>query len=585
MKINRKKVIILIIVGALLLGFRLLMGLSMFSGDDELQIYLIGLQSYVNDVYPFYGPDVVYTQSQIPGGLQGLLISTPISCLGIPEAPYILLNILSFAVLVFFGWYLSKRIPNVPKWFIYAWILTCPWALNYSTHIENPSYVIVGSILFFVSVFELSKVYSSKLLKDNLSFFLIGFSIFWIMQLHLSWVLCMPYLLWIAWANRRNIKMLLKGFVFFVLGAAVSLSTLIPTLLYGFGTSDVESNIVFNLNNLLEIPIIITRFLMFASYEVARYIGANNTARMEYLTEHIWVIPFVALLLLVGFFQVGYLIFSFFRKKNILPEWTKVKWFTILTIIILCCSFLFSVSEPRSHTFYILFPVAIWYSFYCYGNLFKRNITWVAIVVLVAGILFHASLFVDRFETRSLFSKRDLVVRAIDDKDYTLIDVRRESKLMVSSQKPNWGETSKSDYYADFEVENVYFKPQNIVGNNWHQGKYSCKVDSIQDFSISFSKSFADLEFADSAKLSFWAKSSNANDFILVYEIKHNEEKSWNYRDIELDNSNSDKWEFKQIDIDIPQNIPNEAEIVIYFWMQNKSGAILYIDDWNIKFE
>ena len=108
------------------------------------------LLRYVTGIYPYYGPDVVYTQSQIPGGLQGLLIAWPLGWFGIPEAPYILLNILTFSVLVFFGWYISKRIPNVPRWFIFVWLLTSPWTLTYSTHIENPSYVIVGARNNFV---------------------------------------------------------------------------------------------------------------------------------------------------------------------------------------------------------------------------------------------------------------------------------------------------------------------------------------------------------------------------------------------------------------------------------------------------
>ncbi|RLD43739.1 MAG: hypothetical protein DRI88_10520, partial [Bacteroidetes bacterium] len=206
--------------------FRFVMGLSKFAGDDELQIYLIGLQSFTTKIYPFFGPDVVYSQTQIPGGLQGLLISIPIQLLGIPEAPYILLNILTFAALAFLGWYISRRISNVPKWFIYIWILTCPWALNYSTHIENPSYVLVGAILFFIAVFDLGHFYKTRLLNDKLSFAFLGFSLFWIMQLHLSWVLLPPYLLWLIWVNRNDKKLLLRGLLYFVLGALVSVSTL-----------------------------------------------------------------------------------------------------------------------------------------------------------------------------------------------------------------------------------------------------------------------------------------------------------------------------------------------------------------------
>ena len=118
-------------------GFRLFMGLSKFFSPDELQVYLIGLKSYTTGIFPYFGPDVVYTETQIPGGLQGLLISLPLHILSVPEAPYIFLNILSFFSIGFFAWYLTKGVQTTPKWFTYLWLYTCPWALNYSVHIEN----------------------------------------------------------------------------------------------------------------------------------------------------------------------------------------------------------------------------------------------------------------------------------------------------------------------------------------------------------------------------------------------------------------------------------------------------------------
>ena len=52
--------------------FRLAFGLaSEFWFPDEMQIYLIGLKSFCLRAWPFFGPDVVYTHTQIPGALQG----------------------------------------------------------------------------------------------------------------------------------------------------------------------------------------------------------------------------------------------------------------------------------------------------------------------------------------------------------------------------------------------------------------------------------------------------------------------------------------------------------------------------------
>ena len=311
----------LILIGALtflamVFAFRFFMGLSKFSSHDELQVYLIGLQSYTTGTFPYFGPDIVYSQSQIPGGLQGLLISLPIQWLKIPEAPYLLLNLMTYFVLVFFGWYLSVRIPNVPKWFIYAWLLTCPWVLHYSTHIENPSYVLVGAILFFTAVFELGKFYKTKLLDDRLSFAFLGFSIFWIMQLHLSWVLLPPYLLWIIWINKKDRRLLLQGFLFFLAGSSVSIGPLIPTLLKGYVTGGMENNIVLHFKNILEFPNIFLRFLSFASYEIPRFIESTTSSRLDYLLTQIWMIPFILFLFLTGVFQVFYFIYSFFRKND-----------------------------------------------------------------------------------------------------------------------------------------------------------------------------------------------------------------------------------------------------------------------------
>src|SRR5258707_9328765 len=109
----------LIFSGLLLLAFlfRLAFGLcSQFLDDDTKQIYLLGLKFYTTKTWPYFGPDVTQT-IQIPGALQGLMVGLPFYVLPIPEAPYLLLNILSFSSLCFFAWYCAKRLPEIPKWF------------------------------------------------------------------------------------------------------------------------------------------------------------------------------------------------------------------------------------------------------------------------------------------------------------------------------------------------------------------------------------------------------------------------------------------------------------------------------------
>ena len=566
--------------------FRLFMGLSKFASDDELQIYLMGLQSFTTHIYPFFGPDVVYSQTQIPGGLQGLLVALPLWLLEIPEAPYFLLNVLTFAALIFLGWYISRRISNVPKWFIYIWILTCPWSLAYSTHIENPSYVLVGAILFFIAVFDLGKFYEKRILNDKLSFAFLGFSLFWIMQLHMSWVLLPPFLLWVIWFNRKDKKLLLRGALYFVLGALVSVSTLIPTL-WVYGLGGVESNVVFNPDNIWRIPTIILRFFSFASYEVPRFIGYDTPSRISYLLDQPWVIPIALFLLLIGFFQVFYFIYSLFLKKE-LPEWKEVRMFVLYTLLLLGFSFMFSISNPGSHTFYITYPIALWYSFYTYEKLFRYRIKTLSVVFLLAGLLFQVSLFVHRFHEESLFALRPRVVKAISAKDYTFVRARRESKMLKERKEKIWKPEDQPDghaYYADLEVKDPYFREQNIVNNIAYEGKYSCKVDSIQTFGVTFVKTLSSLGNPGEAVLSFYAKSDRIDDFVLVYEVRKGSNNIWKSLGLKKYYHPNRKWQHIELSFNLPGCREDTAEVAVYFWMKNKSEAVLYVDNLKLEFK
>ena len=110
---------------AALFAFRLLFGLSSeFFFEDETQIYLLGLRYYATGHWPFFGPDVVWTKSEIPGALQALLVGVPLAVAPIPEAPFVLLNLLSFGALAALAWYTCEHLPHAPRWLIWGWFLT-----------------------------------------------------------------------------------------------------------------------------------------------------------------------------------------------------------------------------------------------------------------------------------------------------------------------------------------------------------------------------------------------------------------------------------------------------------------------------
>src|SRR5215813_9555630 len=413
--------------------FRLGFGLcSDFWNPDEdvRQIYLIGLKFYATRNWPYFGPDVA-PGIQIPGALQGLAVGLPFYVLPIPEAPYVLLNILSFASLVFFCWYCTRRLPQLPNGLVWAWILTVPWTLGLSPQVYNPSYVLAGAILFFIGLIETLPFLTHHLISPALANFMMGVALFWIMQFHLSWVVLVPFVLlsfYFRVKKREYINLLWFG-----LGAILSGAFLLPTFIkYGFdaGLGGTNQALEFNFRNLLQhvniVEGVLGRFLSFASFEVPRFIGNNTNTRLAFIKENLWLSPFIVFLTAVGILQSVALFFLWFRRKHSEPDWRAMEYFTLGTIVLLYVSFLFSMKAPVSHTFYVTFPIAMLYSLYCWQELLKKN-AWrkFALVVIVCGIVFHAGLAWHNFKHDSLYVDRHRVQQAISEKDFHILGERR----------------------------------------------------------------------------------------------------------------------------------------------------------------
>ena len=418
--------------------FRLWFGLcSEFWYEDESQIYLIGLKFYATGAWPYFGPDVTY-QIQIPGALQGLLVALPLFILSIPEAPFILLNILSFASLCLLAWYVSKRLPELPEWFTWSWLMTAPWTLNYSTHIVNPSYVLPGSILFFVGALETYPLTGKNLIPPRWSNFMMGLSLFWVMQLHMSWVILLPYILVSLYFQWRTMsRNVLTSVLWFAFGAILTGSLLLPTyikygLVHGLGgtgeTIKLNSDNLRNIFNLTEG--ILARFLSFASFELLRFLGGNTIKRVAFFQQQPWVIPFALFLGIVGILQPIAMIVLWFTKRNRQRDWKAIKYLTLLTVALLYLSFLFSLKPPSSHTFYVTFPIAMIYSFYCWSDYLKRR-RWqiFAMIFIICGIIFHTSLAIYNLPRKSLYVNRSIPQTAIATKDPRILGERRPGSI------------------------------------------------------------------------------------------------------------------------------------------------------------
>jgi hypothetical protein len=420
---------------ALAFLFRLGFGLCLpFWTDDEKQIYLIGLKFYSTHAWPYFGPDVTNT-IQIPGALQGLLVGLPLFVVPVPEAPYVLLNLLSFAALCFFAWYCTRRLPDLPAWFVWTWLLTAPWTLNLSTHIFNPSYVLAGAILFFVGAIETYPSLSKGVISRRWANFMMGIALFWLMQFHLSWVILIPFLLVSIYFQYQDPdRRILQTFLWFACGAIISGSFLIPTYFkYGFfsGMGSTGEVIQINWNNLRSywnLPeSILGRFLSLASFELPRFIGRDSSSRLAFIRSNAWLVPFVIFLGVVGLLQPIVLLVLWFRKEIGQRDWRQIKYLTLFTLLLLYVSFVFSMKPPNSHTLYVTFPVVMLYSLYCW-NMYLMHPGWrkFAVVFLASGLIFNLGLAVANFHGQSLYLDRAKVQAAIAARDYRILGERRE---------------------------------------------------------------------------------------------------------------------------------------------------------------
>jgi hypothetical protein len=419
---------------ALVFCFRLFFGLgSDIWFIDQQQVYLIGLKFYATGLWPFFGPDVA-GGIQLPGALQGLIVGLPLYLCPLPESPYVLLALLSFASLWLFAWYCSKRLPDFPHWIVYGWLLTAPWVLNWSTNIDNASYALVGSLVFFTGFLETLPGLSQKRIRPSLAFFMMGAGLFWCAQFHMSYVILFPFAVvsfYFLWKSAR-VKMLRRAGSFLV-GCLSTGIFLIPTFcIYGLdkGLGNTAGTVQFNFSHFSDFLTILARFLSLAACEIPRFIGANTAERWVFLKDHPMIAPFAVIAGVLGLVQTLALLVLLFRQKHPGADWAKVKLLFLLTLLLIFFSFLFSIKPPAAHTYLIALPVAMLYGFYAFSPFNRKK--WFLIlagVLMACNLLFHVGLAVQNFKTKSLYKDRALFTKAIAEKNYHLLGERRPETI------------------------------------------------------------------------------------------------------------------------------------------------------------
>ncbi|HYM21013.1 MAG TPA: hypothetical protein VEW28_08420 [Candidatus Kapabacteria bacterium] len=406
-----------------------------FPDEDVLQIYLIGLKSFTTHTYPFFGADLVYNGSQIPGALQGYLVSAMWYVWKIPEAPYITLNILLTLSLGFFAWYASKRLPQINKLLIWVYVLLIPWSVCYFTRLVNPSHVIPGAILFFIGVFETYEPLRMNILPKPLCYFFFGFGIFWIFQLHMSWVLLGPFTVVAFYylLKTKNVKTIATNTASFLAGCLTSGSLLIPTLLnYGLASEkgkSVSGMVELHLEHAGDIFKMLSTYLAYASFDVTRFIGGNTEERMQFMKDYVWAAPFTGFVGVIGVALSIFLLYNFFSKKHGDAMFRNVAILALGGFLLFFVSSLFSHVDPPSHAAVLFFPLMVLYAFYALCKpLEKKWVQRLTYTTFASAMIMYAAIAMKNYSTISLYQHRDVLVRALDEDNYKLVGLRRYEK-------------------------------------------------------------------------------------------------------------------------------------------------------------
>jgi hypothetical protein len=412
-----------------LFGFRLLFGLSeQLFAEDETQIYLLGLRFFASGQWPYFGPDVVWTKSQIPGALQPVLVGLPFFVVPIPEAPYLLLNVLSMGALALFGAYLSARLRELPRWLLWGWLFTLPWTLQISTHIINPSYVLPMSVIFFIGFMEAWPSLRLGRVPVPLAHAGMGAALGWVMQLHMSWVLLLPFVAaaFVARA-REGWRSSAQALAAFCGGFALTGALILPTwMTYGIGAGSTGDTVYLHWREPVSTFFkTLARLLAFSSYEINRFLGTDSSKRIVFLQDHWWLIPPVLFVWLIGIVHPIWMAVTAVRRTGTHADWPAVRGLFIATLMLASASFFFTVAWAQSTSFYVVAPVSFVYAAYCWTFIDSPRARRLAAVVLSANLVVHVGLALAQWSGPSLYLDRPLLQQAIAERTPGRFAMRR----------------------------------------------------------------------------------------------------------------------------------------------------------------
>lgn len=366
--------------------FRLFLGIQInFSHEDYTQVYLIGLENAFSGNWSYWGPDVVWSKTRLPGAMLGFLVGIPLRLTENQYAPIILSNLISCFGLILLSFYAKRRFPKLSIYFLLALFLLSPFMLFNGVVLLNTSYLIFSGAILFIVVFELF-IYRNDLLWDVGYYFLaLGIALLFTFQLHLSWVMFLPFVLvlfYFEWS--RYPKQTWRNLSFFSIGCIIAGLTFLPTL-FTYGSvmlSGSGDNIHMDIRRMGRIVDLFIRYAGVATVDINQKLNF-----IELFTAKGWMaVALVWSCKIFSLFQfIGFCISFYYLKKN--DEFRNAGLLLFLTLVMALGLYMVSNKHLEMRTYILLYPVPIWLALFAYNYLVEyryiRSILYALLTLLL----------------------------------------------------------------------------------------------------------------------------------------------------------------------------------------------------------
>jgi len=283
--------------------------------------------------------------------------------------------------------------------------------------------------VFFLGFFEAVPVFSLGRIRGPLAFAMMGVATTFVLQIHMSWPLLLPYIA-LAWLSRwrRGVRSQVVDILAFVAGALVGAATLIPTLLL-HGLDSGSGGTLRNLHVHAVDPSValsvLARLFSFPSLEIWRFMATDDGKRQVFLLRHLWIAPLALVVWFAGIWQPFWMLREWFRTRSPFPEWRPLKWLVAVSVVIVYASYWFVMEPSQAHAFWVLGPIAFLFAAYCWTFIDSPRWRKVAATVLVINIAYHAGQAAIQAPEISLYHDRDVVASAIRLKEPEMFAHRR----------------------------------------------------------------------------------------------------------------------------------------------------------------